>query len=248
MGFFDFKPTFFLIRYEGGLPDLKAGTDVRIDFNGYQFSISTVSLFSNKISFAFSAEQIIEVSLEQQKYRSAGGAATGAIVGGLLTGGIGLLAGAAMGGKRRTENYLTLVVEHKGREYEIHFKPGRTTQQVYGELVTLSSKAIKAKPVIPQVKVETDIVTELEKLHSLAEKGILTKEEFEKLKGRLINSTTEIPIEKISPTPLTIAKPIEKPKTVLTGRWKGYSKKDLDKMFLEGKINYSEFKDAISQL
>lgn len=186
MGFFDFKPTFFLIRYEGGLPEIKAGTDVRIDFKGNQFSISTINLFSSKISFTFSPEQIVEVSLDQQKYRSAGGAATGAIVGGLLTGGIGLLAGAAMGGKRRTENYLTLVVSHKDRNYEVHFKPGRTTQQVYSELVTLSAKAIKPKQELPQQKNDADVVTQLEKLHALVEKGILTKEEFEKQKQKLL--------------------------------------------------------------
>lgn len=39
--------------------------------------------------------------IDEEQYRSAGGAAAGAIIGGVLTGGIGLLAGAAIGGRRR---------------------------------------------------------------------------------------------------------------------------------------------------
>jgi hypothetical protein len=45
--------------------------------------------------------------IEEEKYRSAGGAAAGAIIGGVLTGGLGFLAGAVIGGRRRkTGTYL----------------------------------------------------------------------------------------------------------------------------------------------
>jgi len=39
--------------------------------------------------------------IDAEAYRSAGRAAVGAVVGGLLTGGLGFLAGAALGGRRR---------------------------------------------------------------------------------------------------------------------------------------------------
>jgi hypothetical protein len=39
--------------------------------------------------------------MDEETYRSAGGAAGWAITGGVLTGGLGLLAGAAIGGRRR---------------------------------------------------------------------------------------------------------------------------------------------------
>jgi hypothetical protein len=42
------------------------------------------------------------IPIDEDKYRSAGGAAAGAIIGGVLTGGVGLLVGAAIGGRRRT--------------------------------------------------------------------------------------------------------------------------------------------------
>ncbi|WP_181892983.1 hypothetical protein [Falsiruegeria mediterranea] len=55
-------------------------------------------------SHNYSQEQITEiVTIDEDKYRSAGGAAAGAIIGGVLTGGIGFLAGAALGGRRRKE-------------------------------------------------------------------------------------------------------------------------------------------------
>lgn len=38
---------------------------------------------------------------DADEYRSAGGAAAGAIIGGILTGGLGLIAGAAIGGRRK---------------------------------------------------------------------------------------------------------------------------------------------------
>ena len=45
--------------------------------------------------------------MDEETYRSAGGAAGWAITGGVLTGGLGLLAGAAIGGRRRhTATYL----------------------------------------------------------------------------------------------------------------------------------------------
>ena len=53
-------------------------------------------------SHVYTQKQIATVTpIDEDKYRSAGGAAAGAIIGGVLTGGIGLLAGAAFGGRRK---------------------------------------------------------------------------------------------------------------------------------------------------
>lgn len=49
----------------------------------------------------FKEYQLLTLDWEEKSTRSAGKAAAGAIVGGLLTGGIGLLAGAALGGKKK---------------------------------------------------------------------------------------------------------------------------------------------------
>ncbi|UKS85971.1 hypothetical protein JQW68_19190, partial [Pseudosulfitobacter pseudonitzschiae] len=50
----------------------------------------------------YTATDIKSVSqIDEEKFRSGGKAVVGALVGGVLTGGIGLLAGAAFGGRRR---------------------------------------------------------------------------------------------------------------------------------------------------
>lgn len=49
----------------------------------------------------FAADIVSVAEIEAESYRSGAGMATGAIVGGVLTGGIGLIAGAAIGGRRR---------------------------------------------------------------------------------------------------------------------------------------------------
>lgn len=46
-------------------------------------------------------EDIVSLTLDKASKRSAGKAAAGAIIGGALTGGIGLLAGAAIGGRKK---------------------------------------------------------------------------------------------------------------------------------------------------
>lgn len=48
-------------------------------------------------------------AVDEEQFRSGGKAAAGAIIGGVLTGGIGLLAGAAMGGRRRKN--ITVFIE-----------------------------------------------------------------------------------------------------------------------------------------
>lgn len=60
----------------------------------------------------YTQDQIASVTpIDEDKYRSAGGAAAGAIIGGVLTGGIGLLAGAAIGGRRRQRAAFVVVFD-----------------------------------------------------------------------------------------------------------------------------------------
>ncbi|XJZ25930.1 hypothetical protein ACF5W4_11010 [Bacillota bacterium Lsc_1132] len=70
----------------------------------------TVSLFENPKTI-----KIDNVFWEEQRSRNLGKAAAGAIAGGLLTGGIGLLAGAAIGGRSR-DNSRAVLVTNTGEE------------------------------------------------------------------------------------------------------------------------------------
>lgn len=67
-------------------------------------------------------EHIEEVDIDE--YRSLGKSAVGAIIGGVLTGGIGLLAGAAIGGRRRTT--ATFIVIFRDGEFVTFEEKDRT--------------------------------------------------------------------------------------------------------------------------
>ena len=61
------------------------------------------------------------IEWEESHARSVGKAAAGAIVGGALTGGIGAVAGAAIGGKRKdTSKAFLILVDQEGAEHEVH--------------------------------------------------------------------------------------------------------------------------------
>lgn len=55
------------------------------------------------------AEELLSVeTMDTDEYRNGGTAAAGAIIGGILTGGIGLLAGAAFGGRKKGSRVIRL--------------------------------------------------------------------------------------------------------------------------------------------
>ena len=86
-------------------------------------ALSTDLNWRGKVTFRFqigwkarsyTQDDIKEINeIEEETFRSGGKAAVGAIIGGVLTGGIGLIAGAAIGGRRRSE-----------ATYLIHFTDG----------------------------------------------------------------------------------------------------------------------------
>jgi hypothetical protein len=150
-----FNPTFYE-KYQGGLPKVKAPRDFKITFKKNEMIINYTT-FLGKKKIVFYPEHIIEVSLNQQKFRSAGKAAAGAIVGGVLTGGIGLVVGAAIGGQRQTENILQLVVEYKGQNCKLILSPSKKTQKLYNEIVDFASKVVSNQV---QIKSEQKIQIE----------------------------------------------------------------------------------------
>jgi hypothetical protein len=173
----------FLETHIEGIPCLSKNTSINFKFLLDRFEIQYGGILANKNTIVFQDNDIIEVGLNQEKYRSSGKAAAGAIVGGVLTGGIGLLAGAALGGKRRTENQLHLILNFQGKEVLVSIKPSKNIPKIYEELKNLMNRADK-KQIEDSPK---DIASELEKLHGLLQKGILTQEEFDTQKSKILN-------------------------------------------------------------
>ncbi len=77
-------------------------------------------LYDRHTSLSLLLTDIVRVTeIAEETYRSGGKAAAGAIIGGLLTGGIGLLAGAAIGGrKRRTASFLIQFIDENHVAFE----------------------------------------------------------------------------------------------------------------------------------
>lgn len=193
MGIFDaLKTPTFWENYELGFPDIKGPQKLLLEFKQNELVLILSKGFSSR-KLSFTPNDILEVGLNQEAYRSAGKAVTGAVIGGILTGGIGFLAGAAIGGKRRKEDQLHLIINYHNTACNIILTPSKNTSSIYNELKKFMSKQ-DLEP--QQIKIDNenqkedthfDLVKELEKLHELLQKGILTQEEFDKQKSKILN-------------------------------------------------------------
>lgn len=114
-------------------------------------------------------KDILDVSFEAQTKRSGTRAATGALIGGVLTGGIGLLAGAAIGAKAKNKSELTFLFNENGRERIITLQTKEKTNAIFNaiqdaiayskdhpdEVATLKSnhEKLKEQPMEPGAKI-----------------------------------------------------------------------------------------------
>lgn len=76
------------------------------------------------------------LTMGKETRRSAGKAAAGAIIGGVLTGGIGAIAGAAIGGRSRDASTITLTVAYGEIEVDLLFGGDNVANQ-YGSFAAL---------------------------------------------------------------------------------------------------------------
>lgn len=141
MGLLDeFKFPTYTEKYEAGLPDFQNPCPIKIQFKDSHVDFILPKGFLKTQTVSFYPKDIVEVSFEGNSFRSAGGAAVGAIAGGLLTGGVGLLAGAAIGGRRKREGSLQLTVLRNDKQYNIHLAPSKTMNLVYSKILGLAEK------------------------------------------------------------------------------------------------------------
>ena len=125
------------------------------------------------------------------------GAAGWGIVGGLLTGGVGLLAGAILGGRGKTTTFAIrfndgsqFLCSGKSKDYSRLL--GITGQFENALLSTESKPEIEAAPDSltpsqPSEQKPKDIYSELIKLDELKKRGLLTDDEFDAQKTKLLN-------------------------------------------------------------
>lgn len=89
------------------------------------------------------AKDIIDISFDAKSKRSGARAATGALIGGVLTGGIGLLAGAAIGAAAKDKSELYLKFKEGSHDYEILLLTKDKTNMVYHEIKEAYDYAIQ---------------------------------------------------------------------------------------------------------
>lgn len=82
-------------------------------------------------------DEIVNISLDEKSKRSLGKAAAGAVIGGVLTGGIGLVAGGLFGGRKKDVSNVYITISANGREIDIILKAGKQAENIYAAIAAI---------------------------------------------------------------------------------------------------------------
>ncbi|MDO9152694.1 MAG: hypothetical protein Q7U47_03120 [Paludibacter sp.] len=125
------------IKYKGGHPKMPKPFSAIIETDTFnkEITIKNAEFFGLNEKVVLDYDEIIHISFDEKSKRSAGKAVIGAIVGGLLTGGIGFLAGAAFGGKKKDVSDLYLTIKYNDHEFDIILHTGKNTEKIYAEII-----------------------------------------------------------------------------------------------------------------
>lgn len=118
--------TGFEVEYLGGYPLWPTPCKVNFSIEG-----SSILLRKGSESFKIPKENILSISNEKSGQRSVGKTAAGALVGGVLTGGIGLIVGGALGARKKNTSEVFVTYKYKATELTLNLKPGKNTDKVY---------------------------------------------------------------------------------------------------------------------
>lgn len=128
--------TLLSLKYLGGHPECPSLVIAILERKGDALTISESYFEKDKPAITIPLADIINVSLEKADKRSLGKAATGAVIGGVLTGGIGALAGAAIGGRSKDKSVIVLTIKYGPATVDVLFG-GDDVSKKYGQFVAL---------------------------------------------------------------------------------------------------------------
>lgn len=136
------SPQRYEIEYCGGHPDWPHPSKIYLTVvkNNLNILLEQRGFLSEGRKLLIDTEEIISIDLEEKKFRSVGKAAAGAIIGGILTGGIGLLAGGALGAARKNLSNIFITIDYDGKPFQVIFKTGKNTNAIYAEICSLFSQ------------------------------------------------------------------------------------------------------------
>lgn len=123
----------------------------------------------------------VELVTEESKKKFLGSAGWG-LVGGLALGPLGLLAGVLAGGNKKEVCFACHLKD--GRKF-MAIADSKTYQEITGLAMHVGS--VEAKEEVAVSK-QDDVVDKLERLAKLKEQGVITEEEFQEQKKRILAS------------------------------------------------------------
>lgn len=112
------------LEHLGGYPKIKSGKSVKI----------VKAPGENAIKLNNYIMTIKAIEWSEKGKRSVGKAAAGAIIGGAMTGGLGLIAGAAIGGRKKDDSIIAILINENGIDYTVYF---RANQKEYQKLASM---------------------------------------------------------------------------------------------------------------
>lgn len=127
--------TFQNIEYIGGHPFLTRPRKVNVIVDPIAHEVMLKEAkFVAPLSVTIKRDDIIDITYDEKSKRSIGKTAAGAVLGGVLTGGIGLIVGGAIGATRRDISNLYFTVNVAGRQHNIILKAGRMADDIYAAI------------------------------------------------------------------------------------------------------------------
>ena len=108
------------LEYLGGHPNISRTGTCAVSREGDRLVIKTGGVFSSSM-VGIPVQNVTGLQLEKRDGRSLGKAVAGTVIGGALTGGIGALAGLAIGGRRHDQSVILMGVNIDGRQFTLAF-------------------------------------------------------------------------------------------------------------------------------
>jgi hypothetical protein len=119
------------VKYIIGYPGWDSKRSVKVLISNGVIRIKSIY---PKGDIYINAKDIIDISFDAKSKRSGTRAATGALIGGVLTGGIGLLAGAAIGAAAKDKSEIFLKFKEGNSEREVLLLTKDKTNLIYNEI------------------------------------------------------------------------------------------------------------------
>lgn len=184
----------------------------KVMFDQNREKVAYVSKYGTRV---FSFEDIISVELQESgttvSKKSTSRTVGGAVLGGVLAGGAGAIIGGLSGSSTERRNVSSIIVKVTLRDvndptvnivcfenYKLppysdepgmafFYEPAIQITDTLNVIIDLVDKRSNPQPEAPKQQETTNLSDEIAKLHGMLKNGIITEEEFAKMKGRLIN-------------------------------------------------------------